>query len=208
MRKFLLISAALFAINLTAQDSLSVKAVQPGIYFDYGKAIGSLDADALKIEGAVDVILKDKWQVVGEYGYWNMKPSWAIENGDYHVRGNYIRFGFGYIPKLNPESRIGIGVRYAASNFQDKGTYSFENDIQPTITEKFQRTEETANWYEVVMYSDKDVNKWLTMGFTFRLRFGLDYQSYEPVDIVTIPGYGRAQDKIVPAVNLFMKVSF
>ncbi len=205
----ILVSILLIGILIPSfsQDSLSRKVV-PAIYFDYGKSIVSLEQNTLKLEGSAEVILSGKWQFVGEMGYWNLKPGSAIENGSYHVRGNYMRYGFGFLPWVSNESRFGVGVRFANSTYTDKVSYTITSDIQSDAQESFKRIDQSANWYELVAYSDKKMNKWLTAGFNFRLRFGLTYEEQSPIDVVTIPGYGRAQDKIVPAMNLFVKIPF
>ncbi len=205
----ILISALLLGVLFPSfsQDSLSRKLV-PALYVDYGKAVGSLDVNALKLEGSAEVILLDKWQLVTEVGYWDLKPESAIENGSYQVWGNYARYGFGFLPWVSRDSRFGVGVRWANATYTDNVSYTISSDLQPADVENFKRIDQSANWYELVAYSDKKMNKWLTAGFNFRLRFGLTYEEQTPIDVVTIPGYGRAQDKMVPALNLFVKIPF
>ncbi|MCP4459536.1 MAG: hypothetical protein GY816_16165, partial [Cytophagales bacterium] len=206
-----------FSLTLTAQDSLSVEStdslsynmVTPAIYLDYGKLLTAPSNFETKYEGALELIFKDKWQVIGEIGYSDLTPRSALENGNYHSKGTYVRYGLGWLPHREANSRIGIGVRYAMSSFKDQGSYTIlsPSELQPDIEVPIDRRNLSATWWETVLYSDMDMNNWLSIGFQIRVRIMQKYDSFEDVDVVTIPGYGRAQDKRVPAVNLFLKFS-
>ena len=189
------------------QDSILVKAIIPAFYFDYGKLFTMRSNFEKKYEGAFEVIIKDKWQVITEMGFSKLTPQSAFENGEYVSRGNYYRFGFGFVPHRDVGSRIGISMRYAHSSFSDKGNYLINSpsQLQPDTEENFHRINLSATWWEAVVYSDLAMNDWLTVGFNFRVRFMKEYDQFEEIDVVSIPGYGRAQDKNVPAINLFLK---
>lgn len=201
----------LFALPLTGwsqeTDSTSVPPVSPAFYFDYGKAAGSVIPEYQKWEGGFELIFLGRIQGVVELGQWKLNPD-AIENGHYWVEGTYTRFGVGYIPYVDAGSRIGVGFRYATSSYSDRGDYTIlsGSDLQPDIVETFDRNNLSATWYEAVFYSDKAVNKWLTLGFTFRVRFMQSYDAFDDPNTMIIPGFGRAGDKTVPAVNLFLKI--
>lgn len=190
------------------EDSVKVNKIAPAVYFDYGKAAGSLIPDYKKWEAGLEIIAFTKLQTIVEYGTWNLQPESLIENGNYHVEGTYMRFGLGYLPYIDSESRLGVGFRYAMSDFSDEGDYTIvsESGLQPDVIESFDSKKLTANWWEVVFYSDKAVNGWLTMGVNFRLRFNLYHDPYNVTDVMIVPGYGRAQDKVVPAFNLMLKI--
>lgn len=192
-----------------AQDSLaSSPIVIPSLYFDYGKTFNSLFDGYRKTEGGLELTLDNSWQVIGELGHWSLEPESAIENGFYKVNGTYWRLGFGYIPSVKPDSRLGIGLRYGFASFVDQGNYTIAggDSSNPALTEEFKRRDLSASWYELVFYSDKTINRWITLGFLVRLRRMNTYDKFQPVDVVTVPGYGRAQDRISPAVNLFLKI--
>lgn len=192
-----------------SQDSTRVAVIRPGIYLDYGKALGTaIDNTQRKLEGGVELLFLDKFQAIGEFGQWDMAPNSAIENGSYAVDGTYFRLGVGYMPMVDANSRVGLGFRYAKAEYSDGGDYVILNTsgLQPDIERTFARTGQSAEWYEAVFYTDKAVKKWLTAGFTFRLRFMQQYTPYDQPDVMIIPGYGNAKDKTVPAVNVFLKV--
>lgn len=224
MKKGLGLFLFIFSVTLVAQDSLSlaspepdliensqdsipVKQLIPAFYLDYGKILTLRSNYEKKYEGAFELILRDKWQFITEIGFSKLTPQSAFENGEYVSRGTYYRLGFGFVPHRDAGSRIGIGMRYANSSFSDRGNYLINSptQLQPDIEENFDRIKLSANWWEAVVYSDLTMNDWLTVGFSFRIRFMNEYDRFEEIDVVSIPGYGRAQDKSVPAINLFLK---
>ncbi len=189
-------------------DTVNVKPVRPAFYIDYAKALSSAFPDNERWEGEFELMFLDRIQTIVEMGKWDVSPESAIGNGNYQMDGTYMRYGVGYMPYVDATSRIGLGFRYATAVFSDQGDYTIVSgsELQPDIVESFDRINLTATWYEAVFYSDKEVKKWLTAGFTFRVRFMQSYDSFENPDVIIVPGYGRAQDKAVPAFNLFLKI--
>lgn len=189
-------------------DNKKVRVFRPGLYVDYGKLLNSVSSDHTKLEGGFEIIFWERVQLIMEFGDWSLSPSEIIENGDYYSEGGYWRYGLGYIPYVDAESRVGIGVRYGTSMFSESGNYQFEpvSGLQGAFAESFQRDELSASWYELVFYSDQKLNKWLTIGLTARLRFLESRDEFEPIDVQIIPGYGSPAGKRVGAVNLFLKI--
>lgn len=210
MKKIILLLFAFLSLLSEAQeaDSIAIKPVRLGLYFDYPKAAISVFSDNKKWEGGFELIFIDKFQLVTELGKCDMIPSSVISNGNYQVDGSYQRFGIGYLPYVDADSRIGLGFRYAVASFSEKGDYTIlsPTEWQPDVVEEFERNDLSANWYELVFYTDKAINKWLVFGLNFRVRFMQSYDSFDTPDVQIIPGYGRAQDNSIPAFNLFIKV--
>jgi hypothetical protein len=196
-----------FISNAQEDDSVVHRPIRPAIYLDYGKALSSAFPDNSRWEGGFELMFFNRVQGIVELGKWDVSPESVFSNGDYQMDGTYSRFGLGYVPYVDGQSRIGIGFRYATASFSDKGNYTILSTSaqQPDIVESFDRINLTATWMEVVVYSDKEINTWLTAGFNLRLRFMQSYDSFDTPDVQIIPGYGRAQDKRVPAFNLFLK---
>ena len=195
------------ALVESSPDSIPAKSIIPAFYLDYGKVLTLRSNFERKYEGAFEIIVRDKWQFITEIGFGKLTPQSAFENGAYTSRGTYHRFGLGFVPHRDETSRIGFGVRYANSSFSDRGNYFINSPtrLQPDIEESFSRKNLSATWWEVVVYSDLSMNNWLKAGFNFRIRFMKTYDRFEEIDVVSIPGFGQAQDKSVPAVNLFLK---
>jgi len=194
-----------------SQDSLKqVKVISPSLYLDYGKGLAAFSHQETKWEGGFELLFFDKWQTIVEVGYGQLKPEAALQNGDYMTEGNYYRLGAGFMPEVDKGSRLGIGFRYAVARFEDEVSYSFESPsaLQDPLTESTIRNNLSANWFEAVFYTDRSLNSWLDMGLTFRMRFmNTRDRTNDVVGIYTIPGYGRAEDKSIPAFNLFVKIS-
>ncbi|MEQ8881651.1 MAG: hypothetical protein RLQ12_18545, partial [Cyclobacteriaceae bacterium] len=49
-------------------------------------------------------------------------------------------------------------------------------------------------------------NDIFAIGFNIRMRFLVTYDKDSPIDVYSIPGYGKTIDKSTPAVNLFVKL--
>jgi hypothetical protein len=205
------VACAQDSLSVSPVDSTSAKMVIPSFYLDYGKLLTAPSNFETKYEGGIELIFNDRWQLITELGIAELTPRSAYENGQYRSEGSYYRIGLGYVPKREKDrtSRLGIGIRYGKSSFEDQGGYVIEStsELQPDIEVSFDRRNLSATWWEMVFYSDKEMNNWLTLGFQFRVRMMQDYDRFEDVDIYAIPGYGRAQDNSIPAVNLFIKIT-
>jgi hypothetical protein len=200
-----------FAITIYGQDSLQRRAkLAPSLYFDYGKALAAFTEEETKIEGGLEVLFMDKWQAIAEYGTAQLEPRAAVENGSYLSEGSYFRLGVGFIPEVDKGTRLGIGLRYARAFFEDQGDYALvsPSGVQEDVFIPFARENLTAQWWEAVFYTDRSLTDWLDIGMLFRLRFmNTRDETDDVVGIYSIPGYGRAEDKSIPALNLFIKIS-
>ena len=84
-----------------------------------------------------------------------------------------------------------------------------EQIIQSTIwddfDESFKRTNLTATWFEIVMITEKHMSNNLALGAKIRFRHLTNFiNEYNP-EVIAIPGYGKAFNSNVPAVNLYIK---
>lgn len=179
-------------------------------YIDYGK-IATLWTN-FERKGEIGFLLnvKKSWFITGEIGFGVISPRSAYSNADYTSKGVYQRLGFGYQTQINPESNIRIGLRYGISNFEDEGVVKISTGTDPTpihddFEEPFARKSLSANWYEVVLGSETRVTERIHIGIFIRLRIMGQYDEQKPIDVYTIPGYGRTFDNSIPALNLFMR---
>lgn len=177
------------------------------VLFDYGKLIGLFIPTETKYEGGLQLDFWDKLIVVGEYGVATLEPNGAYINAGYVSEGSYYRAGIGYKVNMKPGNNLFISFRYAQSNFSDKGNVEVASatGIYDPLEEPFERKDEKATWYEVVLSSEKQMWKGLHLGFHVRLRVMGEYNQQAPLDIFAVPGYGKTQDKVVPALNLYVK---
>jgi hypothetical protein len=177
------------------------------IVFDYGKLVGlALDTET-KYEIGAQVDIKDKLLLIGEFGIATLTPNGAYVNTNYISEGSYFRVGLGYKINMNAKNNILFSLRYAKSTYSDKGTIDIKSStgIFDTYNEPFEREEISAYWYEAVLSSETRLWKGLYAGFHIRLRVMGDYDKQLPLDVFSIPGYGRTFDKTIPAFNLYIK---
>ncbi len=160
-----------------------------------------------KNEGGVNFIFKEKIQLGLEFGTGNIKPQNSLKNVDYTVEGTYYRFGVDYIKQINPDSRLGLGLRFGLSNFDDQGAIRLTSPsmLFDDFNDPFERMSLRADWLEVVLTTESRFIGNLYIGGTFRVRMMNSYDEQTPIDVYTIPGYGRTFDNSLPVINLFLK---
>ena len=205
MRKllFLIIFPLIASPMAEAQeDSVAVDNYRTGVslYFDYGKLTSLLSKQNTKWEGGASFFFAKHWKIAGEFGTAVLNPDQAIEDGTYESSGNYYRAGLDYIMSIDNKSNLGVGFRYGASSFEDSG-YNPADTLNPT----FQRTDLSADWYEIIVESEAEFWTGIFLGIKFRLRILNSYTQFPENDVFSIPGYGRTFDNSIPALNLFIK---
>lgn len=179
------------------------------LIFDYGKMIGLVLDTESKYEGGVQLEFYNKFFLTGEYGIATLEPNGAYINANYISKGSYWRAGLGYKVDMTPKYNFMFGFRYGQSSYSDKGEIEIvsQSGIYDTYVEPFERRNLSAHWYELVLSSERKVWKGLYAGFHARLRIMGGYDKQEPLDVFSIPGYGRTFSKTVPAINLYVKYS-
>ena len=101
---------------------------------------------------------------------------------------------------------LSFGVGYAQSDFDDHITTIINSNFFDEYAVDRQGIK--ANWYSIIMGSEMQLSRNVFLGWKFRLRFLESHDLQFPIDVYTVPGYGRAEDKTIPSVNLFAKYSF
>lgn len=223
-----LISMFLSALAFMAmgQDDLPdtttvVRPITPSIYLDYGKLATYPLSFESKFEVGAELLFKEKIPMIVEFGTATLNPTKVYANGSYQAQGVYFRVGSGFYSQWKPKNKIGLTARYGSSTFDEEATISSDSpiNIETSLSDSYQRSDVTASWLELVLYSDakmftaakfedsflKDV---FVVGMNIRFRYLLNYDLQTPDDVYAIPGYGRSFDDHLPAVNLFLKVSF
>lgn len=182
---------------------------------DYGKLVTTVVGLENKYEFNLGVQFANKLRLTADYGFGDLAPPNAIENGTYNSTGNYYRAGLDYIFTIGPKVYLSLGGMYASSSFKDEGTVLIESEIWPSLKESFVREDFTANWVEFVLTTEATiVNKNsgffnnLYWGLKLRLRFLIERPQPVNFDVYAIPGYGRTWNDIVPAANLFIAYKF
>ncbi len=218
VRQYLLfIFSLIFAFAVQSQevqnDSVIVSStpfIKSAVYVDYGKLFTIPSSFETKYEGGLELTFYGKLPIILEVGQASLSPEGAFSNGTYESKGLYYRVGLGYVGQFKSKIRMGISVRFAQSMFDENGRIFIESPsgAQETFIQNINRSDLTASWYEVVMYSDRELSDLFSIGLNLRFRILADYDEQLPIDVYAIPGYGRAFDNTIPAANFFLKVTF
>jgi hypothetical protein len=180
------------------------------LVLDYGKVLALATDFESKNELGVELGFANNLFLSTEFGRSEITPSNAYINTNYKSKGNYFRFGFGYNSAMTDKSNIGLTIKYAESKFSDGGTIKIESTsgLFNSTADSFERTNLTARWFEIVLHSESLIRTNLYAGFKFSIRRMFKYDIQSPIDVYTIPGYGRTFDKSTPALNLYIKYRF
>jgi len=196
------------------QDSLMVRQSKMAItlYADIGKLGESLFEIQTKREFGISILLANKYQFVGEYGYGSLNPKSIINNGSYSSEGNYYRVGVEYVFTVLPKTSLSTGFMYAHSDFADYGNVQIESELWDDLNETFARPDLKADWIEWIVNTESPIVKveegflsnfyW---GVRFRLRILISDISQPDFDIFAIPGFGKTFSTVLPAANLYLK---
>lgn len=214
-------------ININTSIAETATPKQPinlALHLDYGKVLTLPFSFESKVEAGAVLEVLERIELVGELGYWDKDSKQAIENGTYNSTGTYYRVGAGFLVPFNkPGSSIGLGFRYGISNFEDRGTLEIgQNDVlTDPFTDAFERQELSARWVSGVLTSMAEVklrksvpesrlNRLLKIGLQLRLRFLVEYDRTndpsDPIEVYTIPGYGRTLSDTSMAANFFVRI--
>ncbi|MDG1105842.1 MAG: DUF6048 family protein [Cyclobacteriaceae bacterium] len=223
MKSYLLVIISLLCINsaVAQEDSLLIqrRSFQPRMYWDYGQTLMLWQERSQKYEGGLEWLLFDKVQIFAEAGYRKIIPNNLYKNIDYQSEGHFYRLGIGYLAYLDEVNRLGLGMRYAESSFKDEGVIFINSEtINSPMRNNFERSDLQATWMEIVLNSEKQLrlkkdapasywNKFFSIGIMIRYKMLLDYPSYQPIEVFSIPGYGRLINKRNLGFNLFLKIN-
>ncbi|WP_462249102.1 DUF6048 family protein [Ekhidna sp.] len=194
-----------------AADSIVVKrTVIPSLYIDYGKLLTIPSNIETKYEGGIELLFLEKFPLIIEAGQATLTPEGAYSNGTYESSGYYFRVGTGFMNQFTAKNKIGITARYARAIFKEEGRIFIESpsETQDTFVQNIDREDVNATWYEMVLYTDQKLSDMFSIGLNLRFRVLVEYDEFSPVDVYSIPGYGRSFDGTIPAANLFLKVNF
>lgn len=207
--------------DTVAKDSTFFQKAKPmgaSLFVDYGKLLTLWTDFESKYEGGLSLVLYETLEINAEVGHATLNPEDGYLNGDYKSKGLYYRLGLGYTRNIDLKNRIGVGFKYAVSSFEDEGIIRIEGSsglILP-YERSYTRSSLDATWWEVVVNSDTKIqlnknnpdswmNEILRVGFQFRYRILQSYNSFEPIDVYAIPGYGKSVNRRFPAVNFYLR---
>jgi hypothetical protein len=205
------------ALGQTEEEDLEpveIKTLQLGLAFDYLKLHTLALDNSEKWEAAVNVTVLDKIAAVASAGIATLQPEDAYLNASYKSEGSYFRIGLDYQITIQRTNYFMLGLRYAAATFDENIEYSIENPVFDDEFTVLNRPGLSAQWYEFVMTSEKKVKRifkneipdFLRIGLKFRVKRMQEFDDFEDVPVKRIPGYGLANSKYQPELNLFIKI--
>lgn len=178
---------------------------------DYGKLAMAFSSFESKYEGGLGISLKKGATFIIEAGFAEVVPRNAYPNTDYRATGTYIRPGISLRMTNTPKNSLSLGLKYGISSFEDQLSLQLSPSGDPKLFDDFElikpkRKDLTANWIELSLMTERHFNQIFSLGIHVRFKYLIRHSTFSPVDIFTIPGYGRAVDKTTPAVNLYLKL--
>lgn len=175
------------------------------IGIDYLKLSSLLNKNETKYEGFLGILFKNKFVLVLEAGTAELDPPSAFKNGKYNSKGTYGRVGINYLLSFNDKSLLITGLRYGASTFSEIASFEVTNVFEFTQEYRYSTNDRRAKWYEIVLGSETNIRKNIIAGGILRFRILGSVDKDGPFEPHSIPGYGRAFDRTIPALNLFVK---
>ena len=178
-----------------------------GIMLDIGKLSGFFLDFETKLEAGLEYKFKNGIVINVEGGYYELDPG-AFDNGSYHSEGIVLRAGVDYSFNIDPQNIMYIGGRWGNSTFEDIVEYEIGSNFWNNFQGQDSRQDLQASWVEFILGSENNIVGSFYLGVKFRLRYLIDYDLQEPIDVYSIPGYGRSFDNSVPVANLYLKYRF
>lgn len=178
-----------------------------GIMLDVGKLSGFFLDFETKLEAGLEYKFKNGIVLSVEGGYYELDPG-AFDNGSYHSEGIVWRAGLDYSFNIDPQNIIYIGGRWGSTTFEDILEYEIGSNFWNNFQSQDIRQDLQASWAEFILGSENNIAGSFYLGVKFRLRYLIDYDPQEPIDVYSIPGYGRSFDNSVPVANLYIKYRF
>lgn len=174
---------------------------------DIIKPISFFTTDGGQYEIGAGIFFKKRIMLSGEYGFGSLHPRNAYENADYSAEGSYIKLGADFYGNVTPVDFIYFGLRYAQASFYDQYQYTIEGNIWPDYTGPLvKRENQTANWYEVLVGSERGFKNLIYTGITIRAKVMGSFNQYESIPVNVIPGFGKAAYRVYPGVTAYIKI--
>lgn len=195
-------------VSNTPQEQMVKAPIFSGVEIgvDYLKFLSLLFDFETKYEGHLGLIFRNRYIILLEAGQGILNPEKAYKNDDYYEsKGTYGRFGIGYILISDDKSNLIAGVNYGHSKFKEVIGIHIENPYGFSYEDQIIRNNLFGQWYEFTLATESIIFKSFYAGAMFRFRILRKNNEIEPFEVYSIPGYGRAFDKTIPALNLYIK---
>lgn len=139
-----------------------------------------------------------------EYG--RVERSLFNDSAAYHVKGSYFKFGpdINFLYKDPDRSALFFGLRYAFTKFSDDLSYIKNDPTYGLHAARIENDAINAKWFELVGGLKVKIWKTMWLGYTARFKFGVNSFEDEKLIPNTIPGYGRADERVTWGFNYWL----
>ncbi len=177
-----------FAVDLKAQSVVLPSAIRMGT--DLSRlGIWAIDPHKKEYEFNADIDVY-KYFLTADYGNWN--THFSGDNFNYLMNGSYWRAGIDYnFLFSDPDHHvIFFGLRYCSAVFNESFNYNVDDPYYGVSTATLNKNNNRGNWYEMDGGIKVHIWKGLFMGWTGRLKFGLNIHDKDIFTTYEVPGYG------------------
>jgi hypothetical protein len=205
LRYFINILLLISPLTLVAQNADSVKKVVPKEKKSYrptgirvGTDIVSLirtateeDFSGYEFNADVDFY---RYYLTVEAGKWEKNFSNETEN--YDNSGSYARVGVdvNFLLKDPDKNMFFFGLRYATGTYSESLTMLTNDPVWGTFETTYSNADVQARWGELTTGLRVKMWKFFWMGYTARLKFGLNTNQSPGFISYDVPGYGKVDD--------------
>ena len=129
-----------------------------------------------------------------DYGYWGR--TYASDTANYANDGTYFRIGadVNFLKNDPDRNMFFFGVRYGVGTFNETlSVVAFDPTWGP-LDGTFNNTKAHATWMELTTGLRVKIWKMIWLGYTVRLKFGLNTSNTPEMLPHDVPGYGRAEE--------------
>lgn len=126
-----------------------------------------------------------------DYGTW--ARTFAGDSANYENDGKYWRAGIDVNFLKNDADRnvFFLGMRYGRATYSESMSLIAEDSVWGLLDRSFENRDLTASWYELTAGLKVKIWKFLWLGYTARMKFGLDHDKGNEMLSHDVPGYGR-----------------
>lgn len=177
------------------------------IFIDYGKLLTLPFKFEQKFEGGFYLMINRKWAFGAEGGKMSLTPYRPYRNGNAEVNGIYYGGFLQYFLNLDLYSSLFLGAGYNIGTFDDYITYTIADDLFGKKVYELRRSGLNASWATLRLGTEQKLNRFISLGGVVEFRVKTSFDQPEGIQPYAIPGYGKANDRTSPALNLYLKFS-
>lgn len=158
-----------------------------------------------EVNGDVDFY---RYYLTVDYGSWGR--TYLSDTSSYSNNGTYFRVGVdvNFLKKDPDRNMFFFGARYGVSNFSEDLSVVRSSPVWGPLNGDYHNSDVNAHWLELTTGLRVKIWKFIWMGYTARLKFGLKTGATPDMLPHDVPGYGRADEDSYWGFNYQIFVRF